>query len=82
MLKGGDTVPGIAEGVAADCPTVGLALSGNEAGLTPEQFSAMSDADKAPIRERATRILRDAGADQVIDTVADLLPLLKRLNYV
>lgn len=80
VLKVDDTVPGIAEGVAAGCPTVGLALSGNEAGLTPEEFATLSEADKAPIRERSTRVLKEAGADHVIDTVADLMPLLKRLN--
>ena len=82
VLKVDDTVPGIAEGVAAGCPTVGLALSGNEAGLTPEQFAALSDADKAPIRERCTRTLKEAGADHVIDTVADLMPLLRSLDYI
>ena len=82
VLKVDDTVPGIAEGVAAGCPTVGLALSGNEAGLTPEQFATMSEAGKAPIRERSARILKEAGADHVIDTVADLMPLLRRLNWV
>lgn len=82
VLKVDDTVPGIAEGVAAGCPTVGLALSGNEAGLTPEQFAAMSESDKEPIRERTTKILKDAGADHVIDTVADLVPLLERLGWV
>lgn len=82
VLKVDDTAPGIAEGVAAGCPTVGLALSGNAAGLTVEEFSAMSEADKAPIRARATRMLKDAGADHVIDTVADLLPLLRRLDLV
>ena len=82
VLKVDDTAPGIAEGVAAGCPTIGLALSGNEAGIAPEQFARMSEADKAPIRQRATRSLKDAGADHVIDSVADLLPLLRRLGAV
>ncbi len=82
VLKVDDTVPGIAEGVAAGCLTVGLALSGNEAGLTPEQFATMTEAEKAPIRERVTRKLKQAGADHVIDSVADLMPLLRRLGGV
>ena len=47
-----------------------------------EQFARMSEADKAPIRQRATRSLKDAGADHVIDSVADLLPLLRRHGAV
>ena len=42
----------------------------------------MSESDKAPRRERAARVLKDAGADHVIDSVADLLPLLRRLGAV
>ena len=82
VLKVDDTAPGIAEGVAAGCPTVGLALSGNEAGLTAEQFAAMSEAEKAPIRARCTQVLKDAGADFVIDTVADLPELMRRQGWL
>lgn len=80
ILKVDDTAPGIKEGVAAGCITVGLALSGNEVGKTVEELAAMSETDIAPLRERATAILRDAGADHVIDTVADLPDLIRRLN--
>lgn len=80
ILKVDDTAPGIKEGVAAGCITVGLALSGNEVGKTVEELAAMSETDIAPLRERATAILRDAGADHVIDTVADLPDLIRRLS--
>lgn len=80
ILKVDDTAPGIKEGVAAGCITVGLALSGNEVGKTVEELAAMSETDIAPLRERATAILRDAGADHMIDTVADLPDLIRRLN--
>jgi phosphonoacetaldehyde hydrolase len=77
VLKVDDTPPGIAEGVAAGCPTVGVALSGNIAGLTPEALAALSPAEVADIRARATAILREAGATHVIDTVADLPRLIE-----
>ncbi len=80
VIKVDDTEPGIAEGVAAGCLTVGLALSGNEAGLTYEEFAGMDEAAKAPIRERVSAKLKAAGADHVIDTVADLPALIERLE--
>jgi phosphonoacetaldehyde hydrolase len=40
----------------------------------------MSEAEIAPLREAAATKLRAAGADHVIDTVADLPALLERLD--
>lgn len=76
VLKVDDTPPGIAEGVAAGCPTVGVALSGNIAGKTPEALATLSEAEIAAIRSEATTILTAAGATHVIDTVADLPALI------
>ncbi|MFN3615346.1 MAG: phosphonoacetaldehyde hydrolase, partial [Rubrimonas sp.] len=41
VIKVDDTEPGIAEGVAAGCVTVGVALSGNHVGRTPEELAAL-----------------------------------------
>jgi len=76
VIKVDDTEPGIAEGVAAGCITVGLALSGNFAGKTPEELAALPEAEVEAIRQEATAKLTDAGADYVIDTVADLPKLM------
>lgn len=78
VLKVDDTPPGIAEGVAAGCPTVGVALSGNIAGKTPEELASLSEAEVAAIRAEATAVLMAAGATHVIDTVADLPALITR----
>jgi len=80
VVKVDDTEPGIAEGIAAGCLTVGVALSGNAVGKTPAELLALSEAEVATLRDRATAILRTAGADHVIDTVADLPALLRRLD--
>jgi phosphonoacetaldehyde hydrolase len=76
VVKVDDTAPGIAEGKAAGCISIGVALSGNHAGLTPEQLAAMSAAEVDAVRQRVGGLLRAAGADHVIDTVADLPALL------
>ena len=80
IVKVDDTEPGIAEGVAAGCLTVGVALSGNAVGLTPEEVAALSEPERAERREAAAKILIAAGADHVIDTVADLPALLRTLD--
>jgi phosphonoacetaldehyde hydrolase len=80
VIKVDDTAPGIAEGVAAGCVTVGVALSGNAVGKTPEELAAMAEDEVAPLRGRATALLKAAGADHVIDTVADLPALIERLE--
>ena len=80
VIKVDDTAPGIAEGRAAGCVTVGVTLSGNEAGLTPDQLAALSEDDKDAIRARAGKLLTEAGADHLIDTVADLPALVETLE--
>jgi phosphonoacetaldehyde hydrolase len=75
-----DTVPGIAEGVSAGCLTVGVALSGNYVGKTAGRAWRHCRRPKFDkLREAAAVKLKAAGADHVIDTVADLPTLLDRL---
>ncbi|WP_422038262.1 phosphonoacetaldehyde hydrolase [Roseibium sp.] len=80
VIKVDDTEPGIAEGVAAGCLTVGLALSGNYAGKTPDELAALSESEIDQLRQHATAKLKAAGADHVIDTVADLPALIEMLD--
>jgi phosphonoacetaldehyde hydrolase len=80
VIKVDDTEPGIAEGVAAGCVTVGLALSGNYAGKTPEELAALPEAEVDRLRQHAATKLKAAGADHVIDTVADLPALIEKLD--
>ncbi len=80
VVKVDDTVPGIAEGRAAGCWTVGISVSGNLVGLTEVEWTALSAADQAARREEATATLKAAGADYVIDSVADLQPVLGEIE--
>lgn len=80
VVKVDDTEPGIAEGVAAGCLTVGVLLSGNHVGRTPEELAALPTAEVDALREHAAGRLRQAGAHHLIDTVADLPALLERLD--
>ena len=80
VVKVDDTGVGIAEGLNAGCWTVGVAISGNANGLSLPEWQALPAAEQAEVRAAATKQLRDAGAHFVIDSVADLLPVIAQIN--
>jgi phosphonoacetaldehyde hydrolase len=79
-VKVDDTVPGILEGLAAGMWTVGLAISGNEVGLSHADWQALRPAEQEKRRERAVARLAEAGAHYVVDSVADLLPCIAAIE--
>jgi phosphonoacetaldehyde hydrolase len=72
VVKVDDTPPGIGEGVNAGTWTIGLALTGNICGLSAAELAVLPEAERAPVRARAEAEMRAAGADMVIDSIADL----------
>ena len=79
-VKVDDTVPGIEEGLNAGMWTVGFSISGNEVGLSLKDWNALSDDEKAPKRERAIRNMKTAGSHYVVDSIADLIPCLDKIQ--
>lgn len=79
-VKIDDTEPGIAEGVAAGTWTVGVSLSGNLAGLSREEFEALTPAEVDLLRADADEKLKAAGAHYAIDSVADLIPVIEAIE--
>jgi phosphonoacetaldehyde hydrolase len=80
MLKVGDTVPDIEEGLNAGTWTIGVARTGNELGLSEQEAA---DLDPALLETRLQQIrtrLLSAGAHYVVDTIADVLPLLDEIE--
>ncbi|WP_010186691.1 phosphonoacetaldehyde hydrolase [Sphingomonas sp. PAMC 26605] len=75
-VKVDDAVVGIGEGKAAGAWTVGVAASGNGVGLDQPTLAALAPADRAARVSVAAAALRAGGADYVIDSVADLWPVL------
>ncbi len=80
VVKVDDTEPGIAEGRAAGTWTVGVSVSGNAMGLSEAEWSALDADERAARRELASAILKDAGSDYVIDSVADLMPVIEDIE--
>ena len=77
VVKVDDAEVGMAEGRNAGCFTVGVAASGNAIGLSVEELAALDPADRADRVAAAGERLMAAGADEVIDSVADLIPVLE-----
>jgi len=77
VVKVDDTQAGVKEGRAAGCFTVGISASGNEVGLSREALLALPAADRAARITAAETSLRTAGADVVIETVAQLIAVLE-----
>jgi phosphonoacetaldehyde hydrolase len=80
IVKVDDTPPGIAEGRAAGTWTVGVTASGNEVGLSLDEWQALAPAEQRRLADRAGGVLQRAGADYLIDTVADLLPVIDQIE--
>ncbi len=76
VVKVDDAEIGIAEGKSAGVLTVGVA-SGNALGLSLEALEALSPVERAHRIEMARQALHTAGADLVLDSVADLVPALE-----
>jgi phosphonoacetaldehyde hydrolase len=71
-IKVDDTRAGIEEGRNAGLWTVAVAISGNEVGLSLEEWSALDVDKRARLRRAAYDSLRSCNPDYVIDTVAQL----------
>ncbi|MFW7523389.1 phosphonoacetaldehyde hydrolase [Vibrio ostreicida] len=79
-IKVDDAIPGIEEGHNAGMWTVGLLLSGNEAGLTLAEFEAADQETLDIARARATEKLLTCAPHYLIDTIAELPDVVKDIE--
>lgn len=81
VLKYGDTIVDIKEGVNAKVWTVGVVLGSNELGLTQEEVlnmdAALLSAKKAEVRQRMLL----AGAHYVVDSIEELPQVIELINH-
>ena len=78
-VKIDDATVGIEEGRFAGCWTIGLAASGNGVGLGLDAYHALPETERHARVAASTQALKAAGADYVIDTIADLEPVLDQI---
>ncbi len=79
-VKIDDTIPGVEEGLNAGMWTIGLAVSGNEVGLSLEDWQALSEEDRQIKRDRAFKRMYQSGAHYVVDTIAEIMPCIEDIQ--
>jgi phosphonoacetaldehyde hydrolase len=80
VVKIGDTPADIQEGLNAGMWTIGLAQTGNEVGLTLDQWYALTPEAHRPLLATAYNRLSQAGAHYVVDSLADVLSILAAIE--
>ena len=80
VVKCGDTIADIREGVNAKVKSVGIILGSNEMGLTLEETNALSAEELKQRMADVRRRMLDAGADAVLDSILDLPNYIEQLN--
>ena len=78
VVKVDDTETGVQEGRNAGCFTVGLAASGNSVGLSQAALADLPVDERTRKLAAAKQSLLAAGADVVIDSIADLISVIDR----
>lgn len=72
VVKIGDTVVDIEEGLNGGMWSVGITVTGNEVGLSLADWQALPVADQALLRDAAADKLSRAGAHYVADSLAEI----------
>lgn len=80
IVKVDDTPVGIEAGRNAGCWTVGITRTGNGVGLSEDQLAPLSNDEIQNLCSKAATPLQNAGAHYIIETVADLEPILFEID--
>jgi phosphonoacetaldehyde hydrolase len=80
LVKIGDTVSDIEEGINAGTWTIGLAKTGNELGLNEAEVNALPPGELDMRLQAIYEKLTAAGAHYVVDSLADTPPILEEIN--
>ena len=80
MVKIGDTVPDIEEGLNAGMWTVGLVRTGNELGLHEAEIESLAPEDLEGRLARARNRMEQAGAHYVVDGIGNCDPIIDDIN--
>jgi phosphonoacetaldehyde hydrolase len=80
VVKVGDTIPDVEEGLNAGAWTVAVIESGNLIGLREEELDDVAQTELAEMSDRARLTLQRAGVHYTIPTVADLPPIIEDID--
>jgi phosphonoacetaldehyde hydrolase len=80
FVKIGDTISDIEEGINAGMWSVGVINSSNEMGLTLNEINMSDTQELEKRRIKVREAYLEAGADYVIDSLAELKELIEKIN--
>jgi phosphonoacetaldehyde hydrolase len=80
VVKVGDTRADIDEGLNAGTWTVGVTRTGNYVGLSPEELASLTTAERRVRIRDAGDILTSVGAHYLIESIAELPPVLDEIE--
>ena len=79
-VKVGDTESDILEGLNAGMWSVGVSATGNEVGMSAEEWEALPEEERIRLAAKACEKLRAAGAHYVVERLALLDPVLEEID--
>ena len=80
IAKVGDTPADIQEGLNSGSWSIGVAATGNAVGLSYEEFQVLSAKERQLRLSNARAELQKAGAHYLVDTLAELDPVLDDID--
>lgn len=80
VVKVGDTVSDIKEGLNAGVWSVGVIIGSSEMGLSLDEYHALSEAVQETIVSKTEQIFIESGADFTIKSMCELPLLIERIN--
>lgn len=80
VVKVGDTLSDIREGVNAGVWSVGVIIGSNEMGLTEEEYNSCPAEELARMKEAVRQRMMAAGAHHVLDNITELPAYINHLN--
>lgn len=79
VVKVGDTISDITEGISAGVITVGVVEGSSIMALSEEQYNTLSDSEKEEACATVEKKFKDAGADYIIRNMSELPALIEKL---
>ena len=82
VVKVGDTVSDINEGVNAGVWSIGVVIGSSEMGLGLEEFHALSETDQANLIAKTEQTFLQNGADFTIQSMSELPQVIEQINQL
>lgn len=80
VVKVGDTIADIKEGVNAKVWSIGLIIGSNEMGMSEDEYNHRSAEELIPLKNEVRQRMLDAGAHFVLDNITELPACIEKIN--